>query len=164
MPDSCSRVGRTLPAEPETFSVRPNPANERITVFRSQPGPAASLVVYDASGRLVATETIPAGALETALELLLDANTPFYQLTCERISLTGINLLKAIARGETKLTSMDVMQSYRLGTPRNVQKAREVLEANDVIERVKDGWGFLDPGLELWFRREFMDQPAVVAG
>ena len=103
-------------------------------------------------------------ALGTALELLLDANTPFYQLTCERISLTGINLLKAIASGETKLTSMDVMHGYRLGTPRNVQKAREVLEANDVIERVKDGWGFLDPGLELWFRREFMDQPAVVAG
>ncbi len=102
--------------------------------------------------------------LDTALELVLDANTPFYQLTCERISLTGINLLKAIASGESRLTSMEVMHGYRLGTPRNVQKAREVLEANDVIERLKDGWGFLDPGFELWFRREFMDQPAVVQG
>lgn len=104
------------------------------------------------------------GSLDHALELVLDANTPFYQLTCERISLTGINLLKAVANGETKLTSTDVMHGYRLGTPRNVQKARETLEANDVIERVKTGWGFLDPGFELWFRREFMDQPAAVTG
>ncbi len=101
-------------------------------------------------------------SLEHALDLVLDANTPFYQLTCERISLTGINLLKAVASGETKLTSMDVMHDYRLGTPRNVQKAREVLEANDVIERTKAGWDFLDPGFELWFRREFMAQAAAI--
>lgn len=101
--------------------------------------------------------------LERALELLLDANTPFYQLTCEQLSLTAINLLKAIASGETKLTSADVMHEHRLGTPRNVQKAREGLEAKDIVERTAEGWGFLDPGFELWFRREFMHQPARVA-
>lgn len=67
------------------------------------------------------------GSLDHSLELVLDANTPFYQLTCERISLTGINLLKAVANGETKLTSMNVMHGYRPGTPRNVQKALETL-------------------------------------
>ncbi len=100
------------------------------------------------------------GGLERALELVLDANTPFYQLTCEQLSLTGINLLKAIASGETKLTSADVMHEHRLGTPRNVQKAREALEAKDIVERTSEGWGFLDPGFELWFRQQFLAQPA----
>lgn len=62
-----------------------------------------------------------------------------------------------------KLTSADVMHEHRLGTPRNVQKAREGLEAKDIVERTKDGWGFLDPGFERWFRREFMDQPVQLA-
>ena len=96
--------------------------------------------------------------LERALELVLDANTPFYQLNCEQISLTGINILKAIAHGETQLTSAEVMHDHRLGTPRNVQKARQMLEAKDLVERTKEGWGFLDPGFELWFRREFMNE------
>ena len=102
--------------------------------------------------------------LERALELVLDANTPFYQLNCEQISLTGINLLKAIAHGETQLTSAAVMHDHRLGTPRNVQKAREALEAKDIVERVKGGWAFLDPGFELWFRREFMGEAPAIAG
>jgi len=97
--------------------------------------------------------------LERALELVIDANTPFYQLHCEQISTTGINLLKAIAQGETQLTSAAVMHEHRLGTPRNVQKARIVLESKDIIERTGSGWGFLDPGFELWFRREFMGTP-----
>ncbi len=101
--------------------------------------------------------------LERALELLLDANTPFYQLTCEQLSLTAINLLKAIASGETKLTSADVMHEHRLGTPRNVQKAREGLEAKDIVERTPQGWAFLDPGFELWFRRAFMGEPVRLA-
>ena len=69
VPDSCNRVGRSLPAKPETFSLRPNPAQDRITLFRSQAGPTLSAAVYDASGRLVTTETMPAGALETALDV-----------------------------------------------------------------------------------------------
>ncbi|MEO8068189.1 MAG: ATP-binding protein [Flavobacteriales bacterium] len=98
--------------------------------------------------------------LERALELVLDANTPFYQLNCEQISLTGINILKAIAHGETQLTSAAVMLTHRLGTPRNVQKARIALEGKDLIERTTQGWSFLDPGFELWFRREFLGQKA----
>jgi hypothetical protein len=45
-----------------------------------------------------------------------------------------------------------------------VQQACIVLQGRDVIERVKDGWSFLDPGFELWFRQEFLGQPARVAG
>ncbi|MBK8499558.1 MAG: ATP-binding protein [Flavobacteriales bacterium] len=101
-------------------------------------------------------------ALERALELVLDSNTPLYQLQCENLSLTGINMLRAIANGETQLTSAAVMHEHRLGTSRNVQKARAVLEGKDLIERTTDGYAFLDPGFELWFKREFLGIPAKV--
>jgi len=102
-------------------------------------------------------------ALERALELVMDANTPLYQLQCEALSQSGINILKAICNGETQLTSAAVMQEYRLGTSRNVQKARMVLENKDLIERTKEGYAFLDPGFELWFKREFLGKAAKVA-
>jgi len=101
--------------------------------------------------------------LERALELVLDANTPLYQLQCETLSQSGINILKAIANGETQLTSAAVMHEHRLGTSRNVQKARMALENKDLIERTPTGWAFLDPGFELWFKREFLGKPARVA-
>lgn len=100
--------------------------------------------------------------LERALELVLDANTPLYQLQCEALSQSGINILKAIASGETKLTSAAVMHEFRLGTSRNVQKARMALEHKDLIDRSPEGYNFLDPGFELWFKREFLGIPARV--
>lgn len=100
-----------------------------------------------------------AAALEQALALVMDANTPLYQLTCETLSTTAINLLKAVAQGETRLTSAVVMQDYRLGTSRNVQKTRISLEGRDILERTPQGYAFLDPGFELWFKREFLGVP-----
>jgi uncharacterized protein len=97
-----------------------------------------------------------ASALERALELVMDANTPLYQLTCETLSTTAINLLKAVAHGETRLTSASVMHDYRLGTSRNVQKTRISLEGRDLLDRTPQGYAFLDPGFELWFKREFL--------
>jgi len=102
-------------------------------------------------------------ALEAALRLVMDANTPLYQLTCETLSTTAINVLKAIASGESQLTAAEVMRTYRLGTPRNVSKTRDALEGKDLIERTADGYAFLDPGFELWFKREFLGKPVKVA-
>jgi hypothetical protein len=98
-------------------------------------------------------------ALEAALKLVMDANTPLYQLTCETLSNTAINVLKAIACGEHQLTAVEVMRNYRLGTPRNASKTRDALEGKDIIERTERGYAFLDPGFELWFKREFLGTP-----
>jgi uncharacterized protein len=102
-------------------------------------------------------------ALEGALDLVMNANTPLYQLTCETLSNTAINLLKAIASGESQLTSAEVMRNYRIGTPRNVTKTRDALEGRDIIERTPEGYAFLDPGFELWFKREFLGRKVRVA-
>ena len=96
--------------------------------------------------------------IKKALLEVLNANTPFYQKEVETISITQLNLLKAVAFNEVQLTSTEVMQKYRLGTPRNVQKNKKVLLKNDIIDDTGDSLGFLDPVFEIWFRKQFFNQ------
>ena len=91
----------------------------------------------------------------TASGELLNANMPLYQKEIEILSSTQLNLLKAVAKDEKQLTSARVMNEYRLGTPRNVAKNRDLLINNDVIGETDGSYFFLDPAFELWFREIF---------
>jgi hypothetical protein len=93
--------------------------------------------------------------IELSLIELINANSPLYQKEVEILSSTQLNLLKAIAQGEKKLMSSKVMQKYKLGTPRNVSKNRDLLINNDVIYKENDDFLFLDPAFELWFLKQF---------
>ncbi|HKK39970.1 MAG TPA: hypothetical protein VJ949_11175 [Cryomorphaceae bacterium] len=94
--------------------------------------------------------------IREALEELIAANTPLYQNETEQLSRTQLNLLKAVAVGETKFTSTRVMTDYHLGTPRNVSKNKLILEQKDIIESGETGFEFLDPAFELWFKKTFL--------
>ena len=89
--------------------------------------------------------------LNVSLQELINANSPLFQRDVESLSKTQLNLLKAIAMRETKLTSVAVMNKYRLGTPRNVSKNKMNLQTNDIINQVNGLYEFLDPVFELWF-------------
>lgn len=105
------------------------------------------------------TEQANTDTVEIALNELINTNTPFYQSETGSLSATQINLLKAVASSETRLTSVEVMGKYKLGTPRNVAKNRDFLIKNDIIQAGRSGFEFVDPAFELWFRQCFMNQP-----
>jgi len=94
--------------------------------------------------------------LESALLELIYANTPFFQKEIESLSVTQLSLLKAVANGENQLTSARVMQTYRLGTPRNVIKNKTTLINNDIIDFDGKDYEFLDPVFELWFLKQYL--------
>lgn len=96
--------------------------------------------------------------IQTALNEVINANTPLYQREIECLSSTQINFLKAVASKETKMTSTNVMTKYRLGTPRNVSKNKNILINNDIVEFSSEKYEFLDPAFELWFRKNFLNQ------
>lgn len=95
-------------------------------------------------------------ALRGALRQLIDANSPLFLRDMEIMSNTQVNLVKALLHGETQLTSAKVMQTYRLGTPRNVSRNRDVMIQNDLIEASDSGYRFLDPPFELWLKERLM--------
>ena len=95
--------------------------------------------------------------IEVALKELMYANTPFYQKLVETISLTQLNLLKAVIKGETQFMSTAVMQHYQLGTPRNVSKNKTMLINNDLVNEVNGVYEFVDPAFELWFNKQYFN-------
>lgn len=97
--------------------------------------------------------------LESAFMELTQANSPLFQMEIENLSTTQVNLLKAIASGETKLTSAAVMNGFKLGTPRNVSKNRQILINADIIHQTGKEYELLDPAFENWFRHHFLDKP-----
>jgi len=96
--------------------------------------------------------------LSAALTELINANSPLYQKEVESISVTQLNFLKAVVCNETQMTSAAVMQKYRLGTPRNVQKNRTILVQSDIIDVENSRHVFLDPAFELWFRMQYFGE------
>ena len=100
--------------------------------------------------------------LNVSLQELINANSPLFQRDVESLSKTQLNLLKAIAMRETKLTSVAVMKRYRLGTPRNVSKNKTNSQTNDIINQVNGLYEFLDPVFELWFLKQFFNKGFLV--
>lgn len=96
--------------------------------------------------------------IKKALDEVINANTPFYQKEIETMSPTQINLLKAVASNKVQFTSTEVMQKYKLGTPRNVLKNKKVLIKNDIIDDAGGAVSFLDPAFEIWFKKQFFNQ------
>jgi len=99
--------------------------------------------------------------VNAALKELIQANSPLYQKEVESISATQLNLLKAVAKEETKFTSTAVMLNYNLGTPRNVSKNKDILINNDLIHEQNGVYEFLDPAFELWFKKQFFNQSYI---
>lgn len=97
--------------------------------------------------------------INAALNELINANTPLYQKETETISNTQLNLLKAVAKGETQFTSAAVMSRHLLGTPRNVSKNKTLLINNDVIQEINGKFEFVDPAFELWFKLQYFNEP-----
>jgi hypothetical protein len=102
------------------------------------------------------TETTATEAeLKAAIEQIIETNLPLYQSECENLSASQLNLLMAIINGEQMLTSAEVMNKYKLGTPRNASKNKNVLQQLDIIDKTLDNFELLDPVFERWLRRQY---------
>lgn len=97
--------------------------------------------------------------ITNALDELISTNIPFYQKETERLSIGQINLLKAIAEEEQRLTAMRVLDKYKLGTSGSVIKNRTTLRNADIIDNLEGRECFLDPAFEMWFKQEYLGIP-----
>jgi hypothetical protein len=89
--------------------------------------------------------------LQQAVEQVTGANLPLFQNECDALSASRLNLLRAIAKNEQQLTAVETMNRYNMGTPQNISKNLKMLQNEDIIEKTKDGFIFLDPVFKRWF-------------
>jgi uncharacterized protein len=95
--------------------------------------------------------------VEKALSEVIMANSPLFQKEVESLSGTQVNLLKAMVKGESKFTSVEVMHKFHLGTPNNVSKNKKMLIENDLIAEEENIYDFVDPVFGLWFRKQYFN-------
>jgi len=93
--------------------------------------------------------------LQDALDELIHTNTPLYMREIEGLSLTQLNFLKAVSQKAEKLSSVETMNKFRLGTSANVIKNKNILLKADLIDDSEGQLSFLDPAFELWFLKQY---------
>ena len=96
--------------------------------------------------------------VQLAFSELIDANSPLYMREVEGLSVTQLNFLKAVAKKEDKLSSMEMLLKYRLGTSANVVKNKAILLKADILDEFNGKLSFLDPAFEYWFLRQYFRQ------
>ena len=66
-----------------------------------------------------------------------------------------LEMLKAIANGEQHFSSQATRQIYNIGNPNLIVKNKKTLQSQDIIEKDKEGFAFVDPIYRLGFTGEY---------
>jgi uncharacterized protein len=100
----------------------------------------------------VATEAL----LHTAINDLIDQNTPLYQKETEDLSSYQLNFIRALVDEiQQDFTSQRVLQTYKLGTSANITIMKKALLKKELIDVESKKITLTDPVFKLWFKREF---------
>jgi hypothetical protein len=90
-----------------------------------------------------------------ATENLMNKLSLLYQRETDQLSNAQVNFMKALCNGETKFTTANVINRYRLGSSANVIRVKNALEQKEVIDTMESTVQFSDPMYKLWFTQQF---------
>lgn len=82
--------------------------------------------------------------LALVFSLMLDSLTP-----------SQIGFLQAVANGETRFSSQEVLSKYRLGSSANVTSIKQSLEKKELIDVLPDKVNLQDPVFKHWILKNY---------
>ena len=91
--------------------------------------------------------------VENALLSVIDTNRPVFESDADKLSSSQMAMLRAVANGESRLNSSEVVNRYQLGGPQTITRNKRVLIEKDIIEKRNDSFDFVDPLFKLWIIR-----------
>jgi len=71
----------------------------------------------------------------------------------DTLSTNQVNLLQAIKNGETRLSSKEIIERYKLGTSANVSRIRRALIDKEIIDQTCGKIQILDPIYKAWLQK-----------
>jgi uncharacterized protein len=93
--------------------------------------------------------------VKSVIESLVTSQSTYYELLWEQLSARQRAALQAIAyRGASEIYSQTVREEFRLGPASSVQKALQLLDSRDILDRYKGSYFFLDPLFPCWIRKK----------
>ena len=102
----------------------------------------------------VTSDEVTEETLDLGLRQMLNINTPMFQNDTDQLTSSQKEMLRAIAQGEQRLSSVDVKQRYALGNPNTINRNKKTLKEKDFIEDQDGKLAFVDPVYRLWIRQE----------
>lgn len=99
----------------------------------------------------IATEEI----IQRQLQAILDTNMPVFEAETDKLAPSQVSMLRAVAVGEQRLNSAEIVKKYNLGGPQTITRNKTVLTRIDILEKQDGKLVFVDPLYELWFKRTF---------
>lgn len=103
-----------------------------------------------------ATDTVATDdVIQRQLQAVLDTNMPVFEAETDKLAASQISMLRAVACGEQRLNSAEVVRKYNLGGPQTITRNKSVLVRIDILEKQEGKLVFVDPLYKLWFKRTF---------
>jgi uncharacterized protein len=97
--------------------------------------------------------TLTVDDVKTVINKLVNGQSTYYELLWEQLPPRQRAALQALAhRGAAEIYSQAVREQFRLGPASSVQKALQYLDAQDILDRYRGEYFFLDPLLPCWIR------------
>jgi hypothetical protein len=78
-----------------------------------------------------------------------------FQALVDGLSISQVNLLKALICNEHQLSSQNVLKEYQLGTSANVLKIKKMLSNKEIIDLQGEGITFIDPMYKFWLKKYY---------
>lgn len=86
--------------------------------------------------------------------LMLQLSLLFQNLT-DSLSNMQVNFLKALIKGESKLSSKPVLDKYNLGSSANISQLKKALANREILDTVGPEIFFTDPVYEKWLKKYY---------
>lgn len=103
-----------------------------------------------------ATDTVATDdVIQRQLQAVLDTNMPVFEAETDKLAASQISMLRAVASGEQRLNSAEVVRKYNLGGPQTITRNKSVLVRIDILEKQEGKLVFVDPLYKLWFKQTF---------
>ncbi len=93
--------------------------------------------------------------VKEAFSMLVLQMSMLFQTLTDTLGKSQVNFLKAVLKGEEKLSSQSVMMRYQLGTSANVIKIRNGLISKEIIDVADNKMVFLDPLYKYWLSEHY---------
>lgn len=94
--------------------------------------------------------------IDEGLFSLLNQYDIIFSREIDNLSNLQLNLLKALAFGEEKITSKEIVKKYKLSSSGSVIKSKKALVQKEIIDTFGNEIHFLDPLFKIWLREVYM--------
>jgi len=96
-----------------------------------------------------------ASAIYEAHDTLILQLSLLFQNITDSLSTMQVNFLKAIIKGETKLSSKQILDTYELGSSANISQLKKALANREIIDIVGAKIDFTDPVYKKWLEKYY---------